>query len=55
MANSLLAFSIQYEILWGYAVYMVLIFLTIGGIALALQWPRTLESIDIDECDEYAL
>ena len=27
MANSLLAFSIQYHILWGYAAYIVLIFL----------------------------
>ena len=45
MANSLLAFSIQYHILWGYAAYIVLIFLTIGGIGLALQLPRTLNSM----------
>ena len=44
MANSLLAFSIQYRILWGYAAYIVLIFLTIGGIGLASKLPRTLKS-----------
>jgi len=43
MANSLLAFSIQNQILWGYAVYIVLIFLTIGGIGLASKLPRTLK------------
>ena len=45
MASSLLSFSIQHEILWGYAAYMVLIFLTIGGIGLASKLPRTLNSI----------
>ena len=49
IANSLLSFSIQYEILWGYAVYMVLIFFTIGGIGLASKLPRTLNSIVIEE------
>jgi hypothetical protein len=48
MANSLLAFSIQYEILWGYAVYMVLIFLAIGGIGIASKLPRTLNPIAIE-------
>jgi hypothetical protein len=46
MANSLLAFSIQYQILWGYAAYIVLILLTIGGIGLASKLPRTLNSIE---------
>ena len=45
MANSLLAFSIQYRILWGYAAYIVLIFLTFGGIGLASKLPRTLNSM----------
>ena len=45
MANSLLAFSIQYQILWGYAAYIVLIFLAIGGIGLASKLPRTLNSV----------
>jgi hypothetical protein len=45
MANSLLSFSIQHQILWGYAAYIVLIFLTIGGIGLASKLPRTLNSI----------
>jgi hypothetical protein len=49
MANSLLAFSIQYEILWGYAIYMVLIFLTIGEIGFASKLPRTLNLIAIEE------
>ena len=44
MANSLLAFSIQYHILWGYAAYIVLIFLSIGGIGIALKLPKTLNS-----------
>ena len=45
MGNSLLAFSIQYQILWGYAAYILLIFLTIGGVGLALKLPRTLNSM----------
>ena len=49
MANSLLAFSIQYDILWGYAIYVVLISLTIGGIDLASKLPRTLNLIAIEE------
>ena len=49
MANSLLAFSIQYRILWGYAAYIVLIFITIGGIVLALKLPRTLNSMVTNE------
>ena len=46
MANSLLSFSIQYQILWGYAAYIVLIFLTIGGIGLASRLPRTLVTVE---------
>lgn len=46
MANSLLAFSIQHQILWGYAVYMVLVLISIGGIAFASRLPATLESTD---------
>lgn len=46
MASSLLSFSIQYHILWGYAVYVVLVFLAIGGIGLASKLPRRLNSID---------
>ena len=49
MANSLLAFSIQHQILWGYAAYIVLIFITIGGIGLASKLPRTLNSVDTAE------
>lgn len=45
MANSLLAFSIQHNILWGYAAYVVLALLTIGGIGLASNLPTTLNSI----------
>lgn len=53
IANSLLAFSIQYEILWGYAVYIVFIFFTIGGIALASKLPSRLrlKTIVIEESD----
>ena len=51
VANSLLAFSIQYEILWGYGVYIALILLTIGGIGLASKLPRTLNSIIDEESD----
>ena len=46
IANSLLSFSIQHHILWGYATYMALIFLSVGGISLAYQLPATLNSID---------
>ncbi|KAF8810044.1 member of major facilitator superfamily multidrug-resistance, DHA1 sub-family [Phlegmacium glaucopus] len=46
IANSLLAFSIQYDILWGYAAYVFLVFITIGGIALASKLPKTLNSND---------
>jgi len=51
VANGLLAFSIQYEILWGYAVYVVLLFFTVGGIGLASKLPRTLNPIVIEESD----
>ena len=44
MASSLLAFSIQHQILWGYGVYVVLIFLATGGIGLASKLPRKLNS-----------
>jgi len=44
MASSLLAFSIQHHVLWGYGVYVVLIFLAIGGIGLASKLPRKLDS-----------
>ena len=42
MANSLLAFSIQHDILWGYAPYIALVFITFGGICVASKLPRTL-------------
>ena len=42
LASSLLSFSIQYNILWGYAAYVTLIFLAIGGVGLASQLPRRL-------------
>ena len=42
LANSLLSFSIRHHILWGYASYMVLIFLTIGAIVLASKLPKRL-------------
>ena len=42
MTNSLLSFSIRHHILWGYAPYMVLIFLTIGAIGLAFKLPKRL-------------
>ena len=42
MANSLLSFSIQRHILWGYAAYVVLILFTIGGIGLASKLPKRL-------------
>jgi predicted cobalt transporter CbtA len=51
VANGLLAFSIQYEILWGYAVYMVLLLFTVGGIGLASKLPRTPNTIVIEESD----
>jgi len=44
MASSLLAFSIQHQIFWGFGVYVVLIFFTIGGIGLAFKLPRKLDS-----------
>ena len=44
VAGSLLAFSIQHDILWGYGVYVVFIFLTIGGIGLVYTLPK-LDSI----------
>jgi len=46
LASSLLSFSIQYHILWGYAAYLTLIFLAIGGVGLASQLPRRLNSVD---------
>lgn len=46
MASSLLSFSIQYHILWGYAAYIALVFLTIGGIGLASKLPTTLNTND---------
>jgi len=46
LASSLLSFSIQYHILWGYAAYIALIFLAIGGIGLASQLPTRLNSAD---------
>ena len=51
VASSLLAFSIQHEILWGYGVYIVLLFLTIGGIGLASKLPKTLNLITDEESD----
>ena len=44
MANSLLSFSIQHHVLWGYAAYIALVFLAIGGIGLASKLPRRLHS-----------
>ena len=46
LANSLLSFSIQYHIVWGYAAYIVLVFFAIGGIGLASQLPTKLNSVD---------
>lgn len=37
LASSLLAYSIQHQILWGYGVYAVLLFFAFGGIGLALK------------------
>jgi len=42
IASSLLSVSIQYQILWGYAAYLALIFLSFGSIWLAYQLPRRL-------------
>jgi len=44
MASSLLAFSIQHHVLWGYAAYFVLMLFTIGGIGLASKLTRKLRS-----------
>ena len=46
LASSLLSFSIQYHIAWGYAAYIALVFLAIGGICLASQLPNRLNSAD---------
>jgi len=46
LASSLLSFSIQYHIAWGYAAYIMLVFLAIGGIGLASQLPSRLNSVD---------
>ena len=46
LASSLLSFSIQYHIAWGYAAYIMLVFLAIGGIGLASQLPKRLNSVD---------
>jgi len=46
MASSLLSFSIQHHILCGYAAYMALVIMTIGGIGLASNLPKSLNSID---------
>lgn len=46
LASSLLSFSIQYHIAWGYAAYIMLVFLAIGGIGLASQLPNRLNSVD---------
>jgi len=43
MASSLLSISIQYHIFWGYAAYLLLIFLSFGCIWLAYQLPRRLQ------------
>jgi len=44
MTSSLLAFSIQHHVLWGYGVYVLLIFLAMGGISLASKLPKKLDS-----------
>lgn len=43
MATSLLSLSIEQHIMWGYAAYIVLVGLTLGGVWLASQLPRRLE------------
>jgi len=43
MATSVLSLSIQRHIFWGYAAYVVLASLTVGGIWLASRLPRSLE------------
>ena len=54
IASSLLAFSIQYQILWGYAAYIVFVFFTIGGIRLASELPMTIDTssvvAEVDDC-----
>ena len=46
LASSLLSFSIQYHIAWGYAAYIMLVFFAIGGICLASQLPNRLNSVE---------
>uniref|UniRef100_A0A8H7Y1T0 Major facilitator superfamily (MFS) profile domain-containing protein n=1 Tax=Psilocybe cubensis TaxID=181762 RepID=A0A8H7Y1T0_PSICU len=43
MASSLLSLSIEHRILWGYAAYIALMLLTVGGIVLASRLPRRLD------------
>ncbi|PPQ82379.1 hypothetical protein CVT25_008340 [Psilocybe cyanescens] len=43
MASSLLSLSIERHVLWGYAAYVVLIFVTVGSIGLASRLPRRLD------------
>lgn len=43
MASSLLSLSIERRVLWGYAAYLALMFVTIGCIALASRLPRRLD------------
>jgi MFS family permease len=46
LASSLLSFSIQHHIAWGYAAYIALVFLAIGGICLASQLPNKLRTAE---------
>jgi len=46
ISDNLLAFSIQHDILWGYAVYIAFLFFTIGGIGLAYTLPTKLDWMD---------
>ncbi|KJA21098.1 hypothetical protein HYPSUDRAFT_141201 [Hypholoma sublateritium FD-334 SS-4] len=43
MTTSLLSLSIEHHIMWGFAAYVALIALTMGGLWLAAQLPRRLE------------
>ncbi|KAF8162794.1 major facilitator superfamily domain-containing protein [Crassisporium funariophilum] len=46
MTNSLLSFSIKHHVLGGYAVYLALLVLTLGGVWLASRLPQRLKSIN---------
>jgi len=44
LATSLLSLSIERYILWGYAAYAAFIAISLGGVLLACQLPRSLEN-----------